>query len=132
MENQEKEHLEGFVPAPVQYFTGDAKLKMFVKPDEITNCSVADVWFDAGSRNFWHTHASNQILIVKEGICYYQEEGQPIQKFPAGSVLNILPGVKHWHGASPEGTMMHTAININTDKGTVTWLEEVTDEQYMG
>ena len=132
MENQEKERLEGFIPAPAQYFTGQAKLKMFVQPDKITNCSVADVWFDAGTRNFWHTHGSNQILIVKEGLCYYQEEGEPLRKIPAGSVLNILPGVKHWHGASPDGAMMHTAININTDKGTVTWLEEVTDEQYHG
>ena len=121
---------QGFKPAPAEYFSGKAWLKTFVKPDENTNCSVSDVVFEAGCRNNWHTHPSNQILIVKEGTCYYQEEGKAIEKIPTGGVINILPGIKHWHGASPDATMVHIAININAEKGTVNWLEPVTDEAY--
>ncbi len=69
--------------------------------------------------------------MVKEGSCYYQEEGKPRQKIFAGGVINVLPGVKHWHGASPEAPMVHVAININTDKGLVNWMERVTDEEYF-
>ena len=121
---------EGYKPAPADYFIGKAYLKSYVMPDENTNCIISDVLFEAGTCNNWHTHGSNQILMVKEGVCYYQEEGKPVQKFEAGSVINVLPGVKHWHGASPDALMIHTAIGINTEKGIVNWLEPVTDEQY--
>ncbi len=121
-----------YKPAPVAYFSGNAYLKPLVVADEQTNCSVSEVLFGPGVRNNWHTHPSNQILLVKEGVCFYQEEGQPRRAFQPGEAINILPGVKHWHGASPDGPMMHTAININTEKGTVNWLEPVTDEQYNG
>jgi quercetin dioxygenase-like cupin family protein len=69
-------------------------------------------------------------LIVKEGTCYYHEDCIPLQKINAGRVVNILPGVKHWHGASPGAPMVHIAININTDKGVVNWLEPVSDKVY--
>ena len=123
---------EGFKPAPASYFSGSAYVKTIVAADKQTNCSVSDVLFESGVRNNWHTHPSNQILLVKEGICYYQEEGQPRRSLAVGEAVNILPGIKHWHGASPDGRMIHTAININTEKGTVDWLEPVTDDQYNG
>ncbi|MFT3935957.1 MAG: cupin domain-containing protein [Chitinophagaceae bacterium] len=121
---------QGFKPAPAEYFTGKVFLKVLVAADAVTNCNISDVAFDAGARNNWHTHPSNQILMIKEGTCYYQEEGKPIQKFVAGAVINILPGIKHWHGASHNESMVHVAININTEKGMVNWLEPVTDQQY--
>jgi quercetin dioxygenase-like cupin family protein len=43
---------------------------------------------------------------------------------------NILPDVVHWHGASHDSEFTHIAINPNTQKGIVTWLERVTDEEY--
>lgn len=121
---------EGFAPAMAAYFSGKAFLKILVAADETTNCNIAEVAFAAGCRNNWHTHPSNQILIVKEGTCYYQEEGKPVQKVSAGGVINVLPGVRHWHGAAPGEAMIHFAININTEKGLVNWMEPVTEEQY--
>lgn len=120
----------GFKPAPPEYFSGKAFVKKLVAADAVTNCNISDVFFDAGCRNNWHTHPSNQVLLVKEGICYFQEEGNPVQKITAGGVINILPGMKHWHGASPDGPMVHVAININTERGIVNWMEPVTDEAY--
>ena len=121
---------QGFRPAPADYFSGKAFVKPLVVSDAVTNCNVSDDYFEAGCRNNWHTHPSNQILIVKEGTCYYQEEGKRVQHVPAGGTIDVLPGVKHWHGASPDAVMVHIAININTEKGVVEWLEPVTDEQY--
>ncbi len=121
---------EGFKPAPTEYFSGKAFVKTLVAKDEVTNCNISDVYFEKGCRNNWHTHPSNQILIVKEGTCYYGEEGKPVQKVSAGGVINVLPGVKHWHGASPNSPMVHIAININTDKGMVNWMEPVSEEDY--
>jgi quercetin dioxygenase-like cupin family protein len=121
---------EGYIPAPAEYFSGKAFLKPLVKADAVTNCNVSEVVFEPGCRNNWHTHPSNQILLVTEGVCYYQEEGKPIQKIAAGNAINVLPGIRHWHGASPDAVMVHTAININTEKGVVNWLEPVTDAEY--
>jgi len=42
----------------------------------------------------------------------------------------IPPGVKHWHGATPTSAMTHIAIQEQLDGVAVTWLEQVTDEQY--
>ena len=120
----------GYQPAAAEYFTGKAWLKTYVAPDSTTNAYVGDVLFEPGTRNNWHTHGGNQILMVREGICYYQEEGKPVQKIVAGNAINVLPGVKHWHGASPNGIMIHTAIGINTEKGLVNWMEPVSDEDY--
>lgn len=126
MQEQKDNIPEGYSLGPLQYFSGNVYVKMLVAPDELTNCSIADILFEPGVINNWHIHPGNQILLVKEGVCYYQEEGGDLQQLSLGEVINIKPGTKHWHGASPEGRMIHTAININTEKGTVTWLEPVT------
>ncbi|SHN76734.1 cupin domain-containing protein [Chitinophaga sp. CF418] len=134
MKQYTKEQLEkeGYKPAPAEYFTGQAWLKPLVTPDETTNCIISDVLFEPGTRNNWHTHPGNQILLIKEGTCYYQEEGKPVRRVEVGGVINILPGTRHWHGASPDAVMIHTAIGINTERGIVNWLEPVSEEQYRG
>ena len=40
------------------------------------------------------------------------------------------PNVKHWHGAAPDTTMTHLAIGERLDGKSVTWMEQVSDEQY--
>lgn len=62
MKNQELEQ-QGFKPAPADYFSGRAFVKPLVIADVITNCNVSDVYFEAGCRNNWHTHPSNQCLL---------------------------------------------------------------------
>ncbi len=69
-------------------------------------------------------------LIGIEGTGYYQEKGKPIQQLHKGDVIKILPGIEHWHGASPDSEFTHIAINTNTQKGIVEWLQRVTNEEY--
>ena len=116
--------------APPDYFTGAAWVKMLVAPDDTFNTSVGNVVFEPGCRNNWHTHGGGQILIATEGTGYFQEKGKPIQLFCKGDVVKIAPGVVHWHGASPDSGFTHIFINTNTHKGTVEWLDRVTDEEY--
>jgi quercetin dioxygenase-like cupin family protein len=117
-------------PAPADYFTGPTSLKMLVMADDILNTSVANVVFEPGARNNWHKHPGGQILIATNGIGYYQERGKPIQLLNAGDIVKIPPAVEHWHGASPNSEFTHIAINPNTEKGVVEWLQRVTDEEY--
>ena len=116
--------------APADYFTGTVWVKILVPNDSTFNCQIGNVVFERGARNNWHTHPGGQILIVIDGIGYYQEKGKPIQLLHKGDVINILPDVEHWHGASPESELTHIAINTNTQKGIVVWLERVTDKEY--
>jgi len=116
--------------APAEYFTGTAWVKMLVTADDTFNTSVANVTFEPGARNNWHTHPGGQILIVTDGVGYYQEKGKQIQTIRRGDVIQIPPDVVHWHGASHNSEMIHLAINTNTQKGIVEWLDRVTDEEY--
>ncbi|HWN89254.1 MAG TPA: cupin domain-containing protein [Chitinophagaceae bacterium] len=116
--------------APADYFTGIVWVKMLVPNDPVLNCQIANVVFEQGARNNWHTHPGGQVLIVTEGEGYYQEKGKPVQLLQKGEVVNIPPDVKHWHGASHDSGFTHIAVNPNTQKGMVVWLERVTDEEY--
>jgi len=117
-------------PAPAEYFTGKAWVKPLVPKDDIFNSVIGNVVFEAGARNNWHTHPGGQILIVTDGIGYYQEKGKSIQLLKKGDVVTISPDLVHWHGASPDSEFTHIAISTNTQKGVVDWLQPVTDEEY--
>ena len=115
--------------APASYFTGTAWVKILVN-DPVFNCQIANVQFEPGARNFWHKHPGGQLLLVTEGIGYYQEKSKPVQLLHKGDVVKILPDIIHWHGATPDSAFTHVAVNTNTLKGIVEWLEQVTDEEY--
>ena len=68
--------------------------------------------------------------MVTGGTGYYQEKGKPIQLLQKGDIVIILPGVEHWHGASPNTEFNCLAVNTNTQNGIVIWLNKVTDEEY--
>jgi len=111
------------------YFTGNAWVKLLVSENEF-NSVIGNVTFEAGARNNWHTHPGGQILIVTDGIGYYQEKGKSIQLIQKGDVVKIPADVIHWHGASQDNALTHIAITAATPKGAVDWLERVTDEEF--
>lgn len=116
--------------ASPDYFTGTAWIKNVLPNDDTLNTIIADVTFEPKARNHWHKHPGGQILIVTDGIGYYQEKGKPIQLLHKGDVVKILPNAEHWHGASPDSEFTHIAIIPNTQKGIVEWLQAVTDAEY--
>ena len=116
--------------APPDYFTGTAWVHMLVPSNPAFSVAVANVVFEPGCRNNWHSHPGGQILICIDGEGYYQEKGKPMQLLRKGDVVQILPDIVHWHGATPSSALTHIAVNTNTQKGIVNWLERVTDEEY--
>jgi quercetin dioxygenase-like cupin family protein len=116
--------------APPDYFTGTVWIKNLLPADDTFNTLIGNVSFEPGARNNWHTHPGGQILIATQGIGYYQEKGKPIQVLRKGDVVKILPDIVHWHGASPDNEFTHIAVNTNTSKGIVVWLNRVSDEEY--
>ena len=76
------------------------------------------------ARSAWHIHSKGQLLIVTEGSGLIQEWGKPVQRIVKGDVVWTPPGIKHWHGASPESAMTHTARQETQDGKAVDWMEQ--------
>lgn len=120
------------IEGPAENFTGKATITgMFQRP-EPSRLTGAIVHFEPGARTAWHSHPVGQTLIVTEGIGWTQVEGGPKYEFYAGDIMWCPKDKKHWHGATPHEAMTHIAIQEKDDSGSnVTWMEKVTDEQYL-
>ncbi len=53
------------------------------------------------------------------------------RSYARGDVVNIAPGVKHWHGAVPDGWFSHLALEVPGEETSSEWLEPVNDEEYL-
>jgi quercetin dioxygenase-like cupin family protein len=115
-----------------KFFTGSAKVEQLFPANAPSRVSGGIVTFAPGARSAWHTHPLGQVLIITAGTGRVQMEGGPIQVVHAGDVVIIPAHVKHWHGAAPDSSMSHIAIQDNLDGDAVDWLEPVTDQQYNG
>lgn len=113
-----------------EYFTGNAWNTPLLANDSTYNTVIGNVYFEPGARSNWHTHPSGQILIITDGVGYYQEKGQPRRTIKKGDVIKCPPNVLHWHGASPDTGLQQIYILPKTEKGIVQWLQPVTDEEY--
>ncbi|MDE5692122.1 MAG: cupin domain-containing protein [Alistipes sp.] len=112
-----------------QYFIGQAYLARLTA-DTTLNCPIANVTFEPGCRNNWHSHTGGQILVATAGRGYYQEQGKPARELHPGDVVEIPADVIHWHGAAPDSWFSHLAIEANPQTNRNTWLGPVDDEQY--
>lgn len=92
------------------FFTGpDASLQLAVPQDSQFKAGL--VRFGKGVRNKFHTHSSDQILIVTEGKgIVATDQGQ--QEVVPGDVVFFPAGEKHWHGATEDSAFAHWAIAI--------------------
>ena len=116
--------------APAEYFTGKVQIFPLPPSKEPSRLGGATVVFEAGARTNWHTHPMGQTLIVTQGVGRVQNFGGPIQEMRVGDVVQIPPGVKHWHGAAPNNAMSHVALSESQNGKSVDWLEPVGDAQY--
>lgn len=110
-------------------FKGTAYLKMMMDADSLNPTTVGNVTFEAGARTRWHVHPGGQILLVMDGVGYYQEKGQTKKILRKGDVIKCPANVPHWHGASADTAFVQVAIT-NRHLGETIWLHEVTDNEY--
>lgn len=110
-------------------FKGTAYLQNLMDADSLNPTSVGNVTFEPGARTKWHMHPGGQILLVTEGVGYYQEKGQTKKVLRKGDVIKCPPNLPHWHGASVDTAFVQVAIT-NRHLGETVWLHEVSDEEY--
>ncbi|HVP21566.1 MAG TPA: cupin domain-containing protein [Anaerolineaceae bacterium] len=119
--------------AYAQYFVGKSYRNPLTTPGE-SPVSLSNVTFEPGARTFWHIHQASkgggQILLCTAGSGWFQEEGKDAVSLEPGTVITILPGVKHWHGAKPDSWFSHVSEEIPGENLKNEWLEPVSDEDY--
>ncbi len=115
--------------AYAQYFSGKSYLAQLTK-DANLNVPVANVTFEPGCRNNWHSHTGGQILIAVGGVGYCQERGKAARKLLPGDIAEIPPDAVHWHGAAHDSWFSHLAVECNPKTNRNTWLEPVSDSEY--
>lgn len=115
--------------SPNPNFTDEVWLAPLSEQKEL-NVPMANVTFEPGCRNSWHSHKAGQLLIATAGIGYYQEKGKSARRLFPGDIVEIAPDVVHWHGAAPDSWFAHIAITTNPQDNAAVWLSPVSDVQY--
>lgn len=99
------------------------------KADDLLSANIAVAEFLPNTRLAWHNHPGGQVLLITDGVGYYEEKGKQKQIVRVGDVIKCAPGVEHWHGGSLESGLTYVAISP-TQKGGTAWGQPVTDEDY--
>ena len=116
---------------PSEWFTGTVRIDPLFDAKNPARAGGAYVTFEPGARTAWHSHPLGQTLIVTGGCGGVQRWGGPIEEIRPGDVVLILPGEKHWHGATGTTAMTHIAIQEYLDGKAADRMERVSDEQYQ-
>uniref|UniRef100_UPI00375724DA (R)-mandelonitrile lyase n=1 Tax=Novosphingobium sp. BL-8H TaxID=3127640 RepID=UPI00375724DA len=117
-------------PGPAANFTGTVSVRPIFPVSPPSTVSAGEVTFQPGARSNWHRHPMGQHLIVTAGLGWTQAEGGAVVEMRPGDVIWCPPGVKHWHGATPDQGVTHIAIQETVAGSNVEWLEPVTAAQY--
>ncbi len=90
-------------------FTGSDVTRQILLPDSKEyNFNVVN--FGRGVRNKFHTHDSEQILIVTAGKGIIATETEQ-QEITPGDIVVIPANEKHWHGATEDSEFSHIYIH---------------------
>ena len=113
------------------WFTGTVWQDQIIEAPEPARVRGLRVTFLPGSRTNWHTHPLGQTLYVLEGIGLIGVRNEVVNFMKPGDTVWIPPGEEHWHGATNDNLMVHLAIQESLDGKTATWLEKVSQEDYV-
>lgn len=99
------------VPDDNDIFIGEVYRQKMVTDENAPSLRVNAVTFDAGARNRWHRHSTEQVLVVTHGEGIVESESESFE-VTAGDVVLIPADERHWHGAKEGATMTHLSILI--------------------
>ena len=104
-------------PRSGKLFTGPVTMQPVIGKELSKNLVIAKVNFGPGVRNKFHSHSSEQILIVTKGkgIVATEKEQKTVV---VGDIIFIPPGEKHWHGAAEGYKFSHLYIMSPDSKMT--------------
>ena len=95
-------------PRETSLFTGEVTVQPLIPEGGDYNMAVVN--FGKGVRNKFHTHESDQILIVTAGKGIVATETEQ-REVTVGDVILFPTGEKHWHGATEDTKFSHIYIS---------------------
>ena len=95
-------------PRETQLFTSAVTVQPLIPEGGDYNMAVVN--FGKGVRNKFHTHESDQILIVTAGKGIVATEIEQ-REVTVGDVVLFPTGEKHWHGATEDSEFSHIYIS---------------------
>ena len=101
------------------FYGGKVTRVPIVGGDTSTNFNFAIVEFEAGAKNKFHSHTSDQILFGTSGTGIVADEHEEIV-MNAGDTAHIPAGEKHWHGATDTSDFAHISLT-RPDSTTTTY-----------
>jgi quercetin dioxygenase-like cupin family protein len=103
-------------PLTSPLFTGGNVTRQAVIPQEPGRfLTVNIVNFSKGARNKFHSHSSDQVLIVTAGKgIVATEQGEKV--VAAGDIILFPAGEKHWHGATKDSDFSHIYVTTADSK----------------
>lgn len=117
--------------APANYFTGTVWLDELSPPAAASDVRAVMVTFEPGARTAWHTHPHGQWLQIVSGLGRVQKAGESVVSVAPGDVIWFEPGERHWHGAAPDRSLVHLAVQRADASGkAAVWQEHVSDADY--
>ena len=91
-------------------FTGSEVYAQPLAPED-SEFNSRVITFGKGVRNKFHSHESDQILIVISGKGFVAIETEQCE-VTVGDVIFFSAGEKHWHGATNDCEFSHIYINM--------------------
>jgi len=99
-------------------FLGKVTRQSPVTDDAGSDVTIDYVHFEKGSRNKFHIHSNDQVLIVTQGkgIVATKQNAAHVKK---GDVVWVPAGEVHWHGAEPDASFTHVSVTRARTKLTI-------------
>ncbi|WP_244901864.1 cupin domain-containing protein [Croceivirga radicis] len=116
------------VKAPNTHYIGEAWLNPLLRADDDLDYNITKATFKANSTLDWHKHESVQVLIIVDGVGYYQEKGKEAVLVKEGDVIRCEKNTEHWHSSSKHKDVTYLAI-YGGETPTV-WTEVVSQAYY--
>ena len=113
------------------WFTGTVWQDPIIEAPEPARNRSLKVLFEAGARTAWHTHPLGQTLYVLSGVGLVALRNEAPRVIKLGDSIWIPPDVEHWHGATPNTSMTHIAIQESLNGKVADWLEHVSERDYL-
>jgi quercetin dioxygenase-like cupin family protein len=120
-------YLEKGVKAPNTHHIGEAWLNFLLKADNHFDQNITQATFSPNSTLDWHKHATPQVIIVLDGVGYYQERDKEPVVMKKGDVIKCEKDTEHWHTSSADNGVSYIAIY---GKEPTIWTEKLTREYY--
>lgn len=121
-------YLDMGTKAPNTHYLGEAWLNSLLQAQGDLGFNITKATFKANSTLDWHKHETPQVLIVVEGVGYYQEREKEPLLMKVGDVIKCDKNVEHWHSSSKENDVTYLAIYGGTQP--TTWTEVLSQEYY--